>query len=446
MIDYFYFEKMDIKLTFKMIVLGLAVLAGIVAAEVALGEDWPQWRGQNRNDITSESSGWPDSWPPKQLWSKNVGQGCTSPIIVGKQLYVMGWQGEGNLKKNPIGTDTVYCLDVTTGEGLWKQTYPCRYQGRLRTGDLGRYGGASSTPAFDPQTGYLYTLSLDGDFRCWDTNQSGKLVWAMNFYDEYNVPQRPNVGRGKRDYGFTSSPLVQGDLVIVEVGDDESNIMAFDKRTGQRQWVSSCVEPAGHTSGPVPLTVQGISCIASLTLRKLVVMRTDKGHEGKMIAEYDWQTDYSCNIPTPAVLDNKIVLTSAYNQKKTSLLEISLTGARENWSSKYFSMVCSPVIYKGCVYMVDDSLKCLDLETGQLKWQGGKFVHGSCLITAGDDKVIAFGKGQLVLIDAFPSDNQYHELGRVNEVVPDTCYPHVVLSNGIIYCKDKAGNMVCFSY
>ncbi len=165
-----------------------------------------------------------------------------------------------------------------------------------------------------------------------------------------------------------------------------------------------------------------------------------------MIAEYDWQTDYSCNIPTPAVLDNKIVLTSAYNQKKTSLLEISLTGARENWSSKYFSMVCSPVIYKGCVYMVDDSLKCLDLETGQLKWQGGKFVHGSCLITAGDDKGIAFGKGQLGLIDAFPSDNQYHELGRVNEVVPDTCYPHVVLSNGIIYCKDKAGNMVCFSY
>ncbi len=314
-----------------------------------------------------------------------------------------------------------------------------------RAGDLGRYGGPSSTPAFDQQTKYLYTLSIDGDLHCWDTKQKGQLVWSKNFYDEYNVPQRPDVGRGKRDYGFTSSPLIQNDLIIVEVGDDEGNVMAFDKRTGKRQWQSSCAEPAGHTSGPVPLTVQGISCIASLTLRKLAIMRTDKGYEGKTIAEYDWQTDYACNIPTPAVLEDKIVLTSGYNQKKGVLLEISLTGESEKWSSKNFSAVCSPVIYKEHAYTVDGSLKCFDLETGQLKWKGGKFGHGSCLISADDDKIIAFGKGKLVLIDALPSDNQYHELSSVDKIVPDVCYPHVVLSDGIICCKDKAGNLVCFS-
>jgi len=445
MIGYFCFKKMDMKLIFRMIALGVTVLVGIGAAKVAFGADWPQWRGPNRTDITPESSGWPDSWPPKQLWSVNVGRGCTSPIIVGGRLYVMGWQGEGDHRKNPVGTDTVYCLDAVTGKELWKQTYPCRYQSRVKTGNEGLYGGPLSTPAFDPQTKYLYTLSIDGDLRCWDTKQEGRLIWSKNFYDEYNVPQRPDVGKGKMDYGYTSSPLIQGELVIVEVGAKEGTVMAFDKRTGQRQWTSSCTGPTGHTSGPVSLTVQGISCIASLTLSKLVVMRADKGHEGETIAEYDWQTDYACNVATPAVFDNQIVITSSHNVSSTCLVEVFLGGAREKWRTRKHSKVSSPVIYKGCVYMADGSFKCLDLETGTLKWQGGSFGHGSCLITAGDDKVIAFGRGQLVLIEAFPSDNQYHELSRVEGIVPDVCYPHVVLSDGIICCKDKAGNMVCFS-
>ncbi|MBM3237787.1 hypothetical protein FJZ31_15975 [Candidatus Poribacteria bacterium] len=447
---------MSMRLIFRMVILSITVFALIDATTVALGADWPQWRGPNRKDITPESSGWPDSWPPKRIWSKNVGRGCTSPIIVDGRLYVMGWQGEGNLRENPIGTDTVYCFNALTGEELWKQTYSCRYQSRVRTGDEGAYGGPSSTPAFDPQTGYLYTLSIDGDLRCWNTKQKGQLVWPKNFYDEYNIPQRPppsspspHAGRegvgGQRDYGFTSSPLIQGDLVIVEVGDNEGTVMAFNKRTGQRQWRSTCNEPAGHTSGPVSLTVQGISCLANLTLRKLVVMRTDKGHEGQTMAEYDWQTDYANNIATPAVFDNQIVLTSSQNVSSTCLVEVSLNGVREKWRTREHSQVSSPVIYKGCIYLADGSFKCLDFETGQLKWKGGNFDHGSCLITAGDDKVIAFGRGKLVLIEAFPADNQYHELSSVKEIVPDVCYPHVVLSDGIICCKDKAGNMVCFS-
>jgi len=445
MIDYFYFKKMSMRLTFRMVILGIIVFTGICVSKVALGADWPQWLGLNRNGLTPESSGWPDRWPPKRLWSKNVGRGCTSPIIVDGRLYVMGWQGDGNPGENPIGTDTLYCFNALTGEEFWKQTYPCRYQGRLRTGDEGQYGGPSSTPTFDPQTGYLYTFSIDGDLRCWDTKQEGQLVWSKNFYDEYNVPRRPDVGKGQRDYGFTSSPLIQNNLVIVEVGSDEGTVMAFNKMTGQRQWRSSCVEPAGHTSGPVSLTVQGISCLANLTLRKLVVMRTDKDHEGQTIAEYGWQTDYANNIATPAVFDNQILLTSSHNVSSTCLVEISLDGAHEKWRTREHSQVSSPVIYKNYVYIADGPFKCLDLETGQLKWKGGSFDHGACLITAGDDKVIAFGRGKLSLIEAFPSDNQYHELSSVKEIVPDVCYPHVVLSNGIICCKDKAGNMVCFS-
>ena len=430
---------------FRILAFIMMIFAVMADSRLALGSDWSQWLGTDRNGITPENSGYPAGWPPKKLWTKNVGKGCTSPIMVGGKIYVMGWQGEGDLNNNPVGIDTIYCLDAKTAAELWKQTYPCRYQGRLRAGDEGAYGGPSSTPTFDSKTSYLYTLSIDGDLRCWNTNKNGQLVWSKNLYDEYNVPQRPDVGSGKRDYGFTSSPLIQNDLLIIEVGDDEGNIMAFDKRNGQRKWMSACTEFAGHSSGPVSLKVDGISCLASLTLRKLVVMRIDKGHEGETIAECAWQTDYANNIPTPTVIGNKIVVTSSQNVSKTAMFEVSLKGATEKWRVRDFSQVGSPIIYNGYIYIVSGSLKCLDINNGQRKWQGGDFEHGSCLITAGDNKVIVFGNGQLVLVEASPSDGQYHELSSVKEIVPDICYPHIALSNGVICCKDKSGNMVCFS-
>ena len=411
----------------------------------AFGDDWPQWRGPNHNDISQEKSGWPNGWPPKKLWSTNVGFGCTSPIIAHGQLYVMGWSGNRQ-GRNPIGNDIVYCFQIKTGKLLWRQSYQCLYQGRFRKGDTAQYGGPSSTPSFDTETSYLYTLSIDGDLCCWDTGQQGSPAWSINLYDKYNIPRRPQTTpRGTRDYGYTSSPLIQGNLLIIEVGDDEGTLMAFDKRDGRRKWTSSCNEPAGHNGGPVPLSVQSIPCVADLALRKLVIVRIDKGNEGQTVAEYNWTTDFANNIATPAVANNKIILTSGYNQHRTSLIDISLNGAKQLWNSREFSGVSSPVIYKNNIYIADGSLKCLNFQSGRLNWRGGRFKHGSCIVTAGDDKIIVFGSRTLALVEAVPSSSKYQELCRVEEVCSDTCYPHVAFSDGIICCKDKAGNLICFS-
>lgn len=422
---------------------GLFVLIAIVLINKnSLAEDWHQWLGPYRNGITMESSGWQDKWQPQKIWTKNVGKGCTSPIIVKGKIYVMGWQGDGNLNNNPIGTDTLYCFDAKTGNELWKQTYPCRYQARKRIGDENEYGGPSSTPVFDYETNYIYTLSIDGDLRCWDTSKDGQLVWSLNLYDKYDIPQRPDVGRGKRDYGFTSSPLIHDNLVIIEAGDDEGTVMAFDKKSGKQRWKSECNEFAGHSSGPTTLTIDKVKCLVTLTLKKLVIMRMDKGYEGKTIAEYHWQSDYGNNIPTPAVVNNKILITSSWNNNRTALIEVSLDGISEKWKAKDFSQVSSPIIYKDFIYMVNGALFCLDLNSGQRKWKGGSFGNGSCILT-GDNKLIVFGEGQLALVEAF-SDG-YRELGRIENIVPDISYPHVALSDGMIVCKDKSGNMVCFS-
>jgi len=421
-----------------------AVLAGVAVSWSAAGRaaDWPQWRGPDRTDVTSEPSGWPGGWPPRKLWGRNVGVGCTSAIVVGGRLYVMGWQGDR--RSRSAGTDTLYCFDAATGKELWRQSYACRYQGRLRTGDTGAYGGPSSTPTFDKQTGYLYTVSTDGDFRCWDAKRAGKPVWAMNFHQSYRIRQRKSVGGGTRDYGHTCSPLIVGDVAIVEVGSEDGTVMGFDKRTGKRRWASRQTGPAGHTAGPVPIRVGAADCIADLLIWGLVVMRIDAGHEGRTVARFDRKTEFACNLASPAVAGSRVLLTSEYNQSNTQLVAITSGGARQVWKSRSHALVCSPVVHKGRLFMVDKSVKCLDLATGRQLWRGGNFGHGSCVVT-GDEKLIVWGNGKLVLADAFPAGGQYRELGRIEGLARGTCYPHVAISDGWIVCKDRNGSMVVVS-
>jgi outer membrane protein assembly factor BamB len=419
----------------------LAAMAAAAQSDSAdpANTDWSQWGGGHRNGSMADPSGYDGAWSPEKLWSKNVGKGCTSPIIADGKVYVMGWHGRGDK-----GTDVVTCFDGRTGKELWKQSYTCRYQGRVRTGDTGWYGGPNATPLLDRKTSRLYTLSIDGDLRCWDVAKAGKPVWSRNLYADYKVPQRPDVGGGRRDFGFTSSPLLLGDTIVVEVGEKAGTVMAFDAKTGKRRWRSEYKGPAGHTGGPVPITVDGKPCLVVLALKKLVVMRADKGHEGKTVAEAPWQTRFSCNIATPAVVGNRVIVTSGYNQKKTTLFEVSGGKIREIWSSRDHALVTSPVVHKGRVYLAEGTLKCLDLKTGKRLWRGGKLKHGSCLVTA-DDKLVALGSGRLSLVEAAPGARKYKELGHVSKVVPDLCFPHVAMAGGLVACKDRAGNLAVFS-
>jgi hypothetical protein len=180
-----------------------ALLIVTFSSVVAFGDNWPHWRGPQRNGVTQESSRWDDQgWPPKVVWRANVGVGGTSPLVVKDRVYVMGWRD---------GRDQVQCLDAATGKPQWSVSYDCRQYGRFATGDEGLYSGVTSTPEYDAETGLLFTLSTDGHLHAWDTRHDGKRVWGFNLYDQFDVAQRPKPTRtGHRDYGYTSSPLVVG--------------------------------------------------------------------------------------------------------------------------------------------------------------------------------------------------------------------------------------------
>ena len=125
--------------------------------------DWTHWRGLHRDDMVDESSGWNDGrWQLAESWKINVGEGSTTPVVIGNRLYSMGWKNE---------RDTVVCIETASGEIVWSQSYPSPRYGRFGVGDKGLYFGPTSSPEYDPETQCLYTLSCDGEVICWDTKQ-----------------------------------------------------------------------------------------------------------------------------------------------------------------------------------------------------------------------------------------------------------------------------------
>lgn len=417
----------------------LASIAFLLTPSNAFADDWPHWHGPARNDISSDHSGWNGKeWPVQEKWKTSLGVGSGSPIVVGKQVYALGWRD---------GKDIVSCLDLETGKVQWQQSYACPQYGRDAVGDQSLYRGPSTTPEYDSATGYLYTLSCDGDLMCWDTKKNGDKIWGFNLHDRYQIKQRPKVGRrGLRDYGYTTAPLVWNDWLIVEVGCKNANTIAFNKKNGKEVWQSELKEPAGHAGGLVPMTVENIPCLAVFTIRNLAVIRLDEKNAGKTMATFPWITDFANSIATPAVEKNYVVITSAYNHGTICKLEITTKGAKQIWESRFASGVCSPIIHKNHLYWAWNQIRCLDFTSGDSVWSGGRIgAAGSCIITSDDKMIVWCGRGQLMLIDTVKdSPNSLNVLAE-KKLLNDTAWPHVVLANGWILCKDRSGNMVGLS-
>jgi outer membrane protein assembly factor BamB len=419
----------------------VAALVLLLVTQPLFAADWPHWRGPNRNGITDEPSGWTgNSWlSEKPLWTATVGEGASSPLVVGDRVYTLGYEG---------GKDTLRCLSAKDGTLVWSQTYKCPRHGRHHMGDESIYSGPSSTPEYDPATKFLYTVSTDGDLNCWDTAAEGKKVWGKNLYDDYKVGLRPHLGRGQqRDYGYTSTSLVHGDWLLMEVGSTENgSVIAFDKKTGKQVWASELKDEAGHTGAMAPMTIEGVPCVAVWTQRNLAVIRLDAGNAGKTVATFPWITDFANSIAGPAVEGDSLLLAAGYNHNVMVKVKITLKGAEEVWRKKFPSKVCTPVIHDGSIYVAWQRIRCIDWKTGDLKWEGGNVADpGSCIITK-DGRLVVYGlNGKLMLIEgATRSPKEYVELAVRDKLFKSAAWPHVALAGGQVYCRDRDGNVAVF--
>jgi hypothetical protein len=436
----------------------LSALSILLCNDISISSDWDQWLGPNRDGTISESSGWKDGWLPKELWRINVGYGVSSPIVVMNSVYVMGWKDNN---------DYIYCLDANGKNGepniIWTKSYPCPAYSRKGARVNGYYEGVLTTPIMDVNTGFLYTLSCDGDLRCWEAynrKELGKLRWKTNLFVDYNATV------DKEDYGFLASPLLYGDWLIAEVGhNEEGTIWAFDKNNGIVKWKSKHCGNRANAS-PVMIMIEGKPCVATICRDTFLVVRMDSGHEGETVIEYSWKSYYNESNPSPIVSGNKVLITMYESAgRRTNLITINSLSKNDYTIKDYTNLFCTctstPALHDGQVYFRSGKrVRSFELDSGKMNWESGDIFEenhpmgaevGNLLITTIDSKMIIWDgmkEGNLVLAEASPNSG-WKELARINAVLKkkeyEQGYSHVAISNDRIVCKNVEGDVVCLS-
>jgi len=402
------------------VVLGAALISCLALTAPTVAGDWPQWRGPNRDGLSSET-GWQTTWPQaglKQLWKAEAGTGYGTVSVSKGRLYVLG---------NTADQDIVYCYDANTGQSVWKHTYACSAK------DPNGYHGTRSTPTVDGDS--VYTVSRKGHLFCLDA-ATGKVKWSKEFPEDF--------GGKVPTWGYALSPLVEGDLLIVEPGGPEASVVALKKASGEVVWKAGD-DPASYSS-PMAFDLKGERCVTVFTT-KGPVGRSSK--DGKELWRYPWKTSWDVHAATPIVTGTQVFISSGYNSG-CALIDVSSNPPKEVWRNKNMrNHANSCVLWKGYLYGFDESeLKCLDVATGEVKWAEKKYSKGSVMLA--DGKLILYSnRAKLGLAEATPDG--YKELAYVPALEMREKYPGgankdtwavPVLANGKIYCRSH-DDLVC---
>ncbi len=406
--------------TLKLITAGLVCFAAL-ALDAA---DWPQFLGPARNGISSETNlagAWPADGPPV-LWQKKVGAGFSGPVVARGKLILFHRKADKEI---------IDCLDAKTGAGLWHFDYPTAYRD-----DFGFDEGPRGTPAV--ADGKVYAMGAEGFVHCLDA-EKGKEIWSVNCKEKFQC--------GKGFFGMACSPLVEGGVVILNIGgQDGAGIIALDKATGALRWKQGSAE-AGYSS-PMAATINGARYAFVFTRDGLTGLNPATG-----AAHFDfpWRSreDASVNAATPLVDGDLIFLTASY-QTGAALLRVTNDHLATVWSGDN-SLSChyaTPVLYQGCLYGIDGradpgmqprpSLRCVELKTGRVCWSQDDF--GAATITvAGGQLLILTENGELVRAPANPKE--FHATARA-QILPLGVRAYPALSDGRLYARSK-DKLVC---
>ncbi len=382
----------------------------IAISTLTQAADWPIWRGPSHDGISSEKL---TGATVKKLWDAQIGIGFASFTVADGHVYTTG---------HADGKDTVFCFDAASGKVVWKHDYAADL------GDKYYEGGTSATPTIEG--GKAYHLSRWGDLFCFDA-ATGKVVWQKNIQKETSadIP----------DWGFAGSPLVSGELLILNVGKAGT---AVEKASGKLVWKSDTAS-AGYCT-PYPIAVNGKAQIV------LSSGRAYKGVDptnGTVLWENTWSTSYGVNAADPILSGTKLFISSGYN-KGCALLDLASATPTEVWRSRVMkNQFNSSVLIDGHLYGSDGdegktaSLKCIDFATGTEKWSEAS--TGFCSLIAADGKLIVLtAKGELIIAKANPA--KFEPISRT-PVLSGRCWSAPVLANGRIYARNAAGQMMCLS-
>lgn len=403
----------------------VVVLLGLWLAGPVNGMDWPAWRGPGGDGVSRET-GWNAAAlkdKPPILWKYCVGRGHSAVVVKGNLVFTMG---ENVLKAGAKSSheEVVYCLDTHTGKVVWRYAYPCRSRD---------FPGPAGTPTIDGD--YLYTAGREGDLYCFH-NATGRVIWKRNLVAE-SLSRTPQ-------WGFCASPVVDGDLLLVNAG---KSGLALNKKNGRTVWASA--PEAGWLATPVLFTQEGKHLAAISALGTLYAVEVASG---KVLWTHQWASDAD-----PTVLGTRLYLLGGSRGKGNSLLEMDKAAAKVVWETRNMSdSFQSSVILGGHAFGFgrigrNQPLACIDIRSGDVKWSQEMGEWGA-LMAADGKLIILNGEGELIIAKASPT--AYEEISRTRLIpmqnwrsspreAPQCCWTAPVLANGRIFARDTYGNLVC---
>ncbi len=383
------------------------------AADVA-SNDWPSFRGPNRDDVSQETGllkQWPAEGPALAWKAEGIGRGYSSVSVAGGKIFTMG---------DKEGSSHVYALDMS-GKIVWD----------AKVGKPGgNYDGTRSTPTVDGN--FVYSLGQFADLVCLQA-ADGKEVWRKNIERDFG-------GKMMSGWNFSESVLIDGDLLVCTPGGAKGTMLALDKKTGEMKWQTSEITDSAAYSSVIPADIGGVHQYIQLTAAN--VFGVD-AKNGKVL----WKAarkGSTAVIPTPIYFDNHVFVTSGYNIG-CNCFKIDGKGGAFTATEVYASK--EMIDHHGGVLRVGENLyghsdnggwKCMEMKTGKVLWKNPGVGKGSCTYADGHLYLRSeAGTGRIALVEASPV--AYKQTGEFNQPnrSGDHSWPHPVVSGGKLYIRDQ---------
>jgi outer membrane protein assembly factor BamB len=400
----------------------LPALLGVLAFSIgstARAEDWPQWRGIHR-DGKSPETGLLKSWPeggPKLLWTaRNLGGGYTTPSVVDGHIYGMGYRGD---------EEVIWALDAATGKEIWSSaTGPANR-------DVGYAEGPRCTPTVDGDR--LYTLGAGGNLAAVE-RKTGKVRWKKEFVADFG-------GKMMSGWGFSESPLVDGDRLVCTPGGPQGTMLALNKLTGEKLWQSAEITDTAAYSSIMVATLAGTRQYVQLTDSHVFGVKPETG----AVLWKAVRKGRTAVIPTPVIDKDMVYVTSGYGVG-CSAFKISRAGDKFTAEEVYENKVMKN--HHGGVLLVGGHLyghsdgggwTCQNFETGEAVWQERSKLGKGAIAYADGRLYCRFEseEGTMVLLEATPAG--YREQGRFEqpERSKKNSWPHPIITGGQLYLRDQ---------
>ena len=378
----------------------------IIASVFCSAQDWPDWRGINRDGTWTEN-GIVEKFEASKLtpvWTVSIGSGYSGPTVSNGKVYVT------DLKKEPTQTEGILCFDEKTGKKLWEYRYNCEYS-------VGYPAGPRASVVIN--NGKAFSLGTMGNLFCFDAN-NGEVIWQKDLNTEYQI--RMPI------WGISATPLIVDNKIILQIsGSNNACVIALDKNTGKEIWKN--LDDIAAYSAPVIIEKNGKKTVVVWTENSLSGLNTENGN---IFWRFPWKVGSGMSIATPVLYGNYIFVSCFYSGSMLIKLSDDYTSAEKVWQRcgeserKTDALHCvmnTPVILDEFIYGVDSygELRCLELKTGNRVWENLSAVKkdrwANIHFVQNGNKTWMFNEhGELIISELSP--NGFKEISRTKIIEP----------------------------